>query len=185
MTYGGGPGGRIPPDNRPTQAKGIGKNSKRHDLERRTTPYLHGSDLQQGDVQALEQGQRVAPKQTQQPAGPAPAQQAAPAQATTAPAQIPDAIDFISQIAGGQTLGVPQAAAPVNPNIDAWLEFASHMANGPGASGLLAGAYINQMRQARRFPQNAGSVFIDLNDVDASLEAALNEEEALRAGPRS
>src|SRR5690606_16933027 len=63
-------GGRIPPDGRPTQAPGVGKNSKRHDLERRNVPFLHGSDLQVGDVQAMEQGQRIAPKQTQAPAAP-------------------------------------------------------------------------------------------------------------------
>lgn len=179
-------GGRLAPDNRPASAPGIGKNSKRHDLERRTTPFLHDSDLQMGDVQALSDGQRVAPKQTQRPAGPAPSQGGGTRTATsTGPADIPDAIDFISGIAGGQTLGVPGAAAPANPNIDAWLDFAKVLVNGPGSSGLLAGAFINQLRQARQFPQNASSRYVDLNDVDAALAAALDEEEAFDAGSGS
>jgi hypothetical protein len=64
-----------------------------------------------------------------------------------------------------------------------WVRFAGHLANGPGSSGLLAGAYINQMRQLRRSPQTATSVFINLRDVDDALEAAMDEEDATR--PRS
>jgi hypothetical protein len=177
------PGGRIPPDNRPTQAAGVGKNSKRHDLERRTTPYLHDSDLQQGDVQAMEDGQRIAPKQTQQPAAPASsgrgsgATQASDASATG----IPDAIDFISQMAAGGGVNPPQAGAAPSANLDMWVRFARHLVNGPGSSGLLAGAYINQVRQLRTTPQAASSVFINLRDVDDALSAALDEEENARS----
>jgi hypothetical protein len=184
MTY-QGPGGRIPPDNRPVQAKGVGRNSKRHDLERRTTPFLHGSDLQVGDVQAMEQGQRIAPKKTQQPARPAPAGGGGQPTATTSPATIPDAIDFISGIAGGGSLTPPPAGATPSYNLEKWLRYATHLVNGPGSSGLLAGAYINQMRQLRRSPQNSGVEIVNLQDVDAALAAALNEEEAIdgsRAG---
>jgi hypothetical protein len=180
-------GGRIPPDNRPTSAPGVGKNSKRSDLERRTTPYLHDSDLQQGDVQALEDGQRVTPKQTQQPAqaqattgGGRPQMQA-----TTSIEGIPDAIDFISQMAAGGGVNVPTANAAPSANLDMWVRFAQHLVNGPGSSGNLAGAYINQIRQLRRTPHTADSVFINLRDVDDALEAALDEEEANATRPRS
>jgi hypothetical protein len=180
-----GPGGRIPPDNRPAQAAGVGKNSKRHDLERRTTPYLHDSDLQQGDVQALENGQRVAPKQTQQPAGPAPATGSGNTRSatSTSPTDIPDAIDFLGGLTAGSGVNPPPAGAAPSANLDAWVRFAAHLVNSPGSSGLLAGAYINQMRQFRRSPQNASSVVINLRDVDDALDVALTEEENAR--PRS
>jgi hypothetical protein len=182
-----GPGGRIPPDNRPVQAAGVGKNSKRHDLERRTTPYLHDSDLQQGDVQALENGQRVAPKQTQQPAGPAPATGSGNTRSatSTSPTDIPDAIDFIGGLTAGSGVNPPPAGAAPSANLDMWVRFAQHLVNGPGASGNLKAAYVNQMRQMRRTPATASSVVINLNDIDAGLEVALDEEEARRAGPRS
>jgi hypothetical protein len=181
-------GGRIAPDNRPAQAKGVGKNSKRHDLERRSTPFLHDSDLQQGDVQALENGQRIAPKQTQRPAGPAPtaSRSTTGSAAGTGPADIPDAIDFISSLpaaAGGLT--PPPAGITPSANLDMWVRYAQYLANGPGASGLLRGAFINQMRQLKVTPQNTQSVIINLNDIDAGLEVALDEEQANRAGPRS
>lgn len=176
-------GGRIPPDGRPTQAPGVGKNSKRHDLERRDTPYLHDSDLQQGDVQAMEDGQRIAPKQNQQPAAPAPAGRGSGTTQTTGTdtADFPDAIDFIAQVAGGGGVSVPPPGGVPSANMEMWLRFAAHLVNGPGSSGNLAGAYINQMRQLRRTPSTASSVFVNLRDVDDALAAALDEEE-LNAG---
>lgn len=172
-------GGRQAPDNRPPEVSGVGKNSKRTDMERRTVPFLHDSDLQQGDVQAMENGQRIAPKQTQRPAAPAPARgSGTPGQTSTGTADIPDAIDFISGIAGGGNgVNPPQGAGVPSANMDMWVRFASHMVNSPGSSGLLAGAYINQIRQLRRTPQIAESVLINLADVDDALEAALNTEE--------
>lgn len=171
-------GGRIPPDNRPASAPGVGKNSKRHDLERRDTPYLHDSDLQQGDVQALSDGQRVAPKQTQRPAA-----AAAPAQGsgntmerTSTAAAVPDAIDFLSQIAGGG-VGAPPAGVIPTERLDMWVRFAARLVNGPGSSGLLAGAYINQLRHLLRSPQAVDSVYIDMNDLDGAVGAMLDEEE--------
>lgn len=184
MTY-ANRGGRIEPDNRTPAAPGVGKNSKRHDLERRSTPYLHDSDLQMGDVQAMENGQRIAPKQTQQPAAPAPSRSSGTTSgASTDATGVPDAIDFIAGLTTGAGVNPPPAGTAPNPNMDMWLRFAGHLVNGPGSSGLLAGAYINQMRQLRRSPQTAESVFIDLRDVDSALEAALDAEEE-NAGPRS
>lgn len=177
MTARQGPGGRIAPDNRPSQAPGVGKNSKRHDLERRSTPYLHDSDLQQGDVQAMSDGQRIAPVKNQQPAAPAPQGGGGAAQVSPGVSdQIPDAIDFISQLAAGGGVNDPGAGMPVNPNVDMWVRFAQHLVNGPGSSGLLAGAYINQLRQLRRSPQVAESVIVNLRDVDDALEAALDAD---------
>ena len=176
MTYGGGPGGRIPPDNRPSQAPGVGKNSKRHDLERRDTPFLHDSDLQQGDVQALSDGQRVAPKQTQRPAAAGPAQGSGNTMERTSPAAIPDAIDFIGGMAGGAGVNPPPAGVIPTERLDMWVRFAERLVNGPGSSGFLAGAYINQIRHLLRSPQAVDSVYIDLNDVDGAIEAMLEED---------
>jgi len=174
------PGGRIPPDNRGPQAKGVGQNSKRHDMERRDTPYLHDSDLQQGDVQAMENGQRITPKQTQGPAAPSTGGQGGGA--TSVPTDngatsIPDAIDFISGMAKGGGVTPPPAGVAPSANLDMWVRFAQHLVNGPGSSGLMAGAYINQIRQMRRTPQVAESVFINLADIDDALEAALDADE--------
>jgi hypothetical protein len=146
---------------------------------------LHDSDLQQGDVQALEDGQRVAPKQTQQPAANTSQNQpTSQNREVSGSAEVPDAIDFISQMAAGGGVNVPTANAAPSANLDMWVRFAQHLVNGPGSSGNLAGAYINQIRQLRRTPHTADSVFINLRDVDDALEAALDEEE-LNAGPRS
>lgn len=172
-------GGRIAPDNRPAQAAGVGKNSKRHDLERRTTPFLHDSDLQQGDVQAMEQGQRIAPKQTQRPAAPAPTTGSGKATevAGTSTTDIPDPIDFISSLTAGSGVSAPAAGTIPTQRLDMWVRYAEKLVNGPGSSGLLAGAYINQIRQLLRSPQAVDSVYIDLNDGDAAIETMLDEDE--------
>lgn len=181
-------GGRVAPDNRGPSVSGVGKNSKRTDMERRSVPFLHDSDLQQGDIQAMEQGQRIAPKQTQRPAAPAPAQGSGTQteRTGTGAVDVPDAIDFLSGIAGGGAgVNPPRGGgAPPSANMDMWVRFASQLVNSPGSSGMLAGAYINQLRQLRRTPQIAESVLINLADVDDALEAALNTEQE-NARPRS
>ena len=175
-------GGRIPPDGRPVQAPGVGKNSKRHDLERRNVPFLHGSDLQVGDVQAMEQGQRIAPKQTQAPAAP-PSRGGGSGQQTTttggAAMAPPDPIEFLAGRIGGQPLQAPPRRADIkNSKAMAWLPLVRQMAAGPGSSGVLASALINQMRALSRMPVRDVTV-IDMQDVDAALEAmnaALDQE---------
>lgn len=172
-----GPGGRIPPDNRGPQAKGVGKNAKRHDLERRSTPYLHDSDLQQGDVEAMKEGQRVAPVQTQQPAAAAPASGAGGGGATTSTtgtgATVPDPIDFFAGRANG-SVGVPtDRPAGTAAKAATWLPILRMLAAGPGSSGLLGSALINQARQLNRLPRRDATV-IDMQDVDAGLAAMLD-----------
>lgn len=170
-------GGRIAPDNRPTQAPGVGKNSKRHDLERRNVPFLHDSDLQQGDVQAMEQGQRVSPKQTQRPAAPEP--RGGGSQMTTsgpsAAMTPPDPIEFLAGRMGGP-MEVPTRRAEIaNAKAMTWLPLARQLASGPGASGVLASALINQMRGLSRMPVRETTT-IDMSDVDAALEAMNGQE---------
>ena len=89
---------------------------------------------------------------------------------------MPDAIDFLSQIAGGG-VGAPPAGVIPTERLDMWVRFAARLVNGPGSSGLLAGAYINQLRHLLRSPQAVDSVFIDMNDLDGAVGAMLDEEE--------
>ncbi len=167
-------GGKIPPDNRGPQAKGIGKNSKRHDLERQNTPPLHGSDLQQGDIQALEQGRRVAPVKTQQPAAPQKQSSSRSSPAKEGAGLVtPDAIEFL----GGRSQGMKALEGMVTPseNYTSWLPFVRQMVIGPGSSGLMAGAYINQFRQIMGGASVTKSTVINLENMDDALEAGLEE----------
>lgn len=171
-------GGRIAPTNQPAQAPGVGKNSKRHDLERRDVPFLHGSDLQQGDVQALEQGQRVAPVQTQRPATsgsgatpPAPQQNGSTGGRGM---QVPDAVQFAKDKFGGSDIGVPSGNPESKVDISRWLPLVKRMANTPGASGNLRTAFINQYANLARRPYVPEVSLFDMNEMDASVEAMLN-----------
>lgn len=170
-------GGRIAPDGRPPQAKGIGKNSKRHDLERAKTPGLHGSDLQQGDVQAMEDGQRIAPAQSQ---GAATA--VAPPQSGGAPRaqrggggmEIPDAIDFLGDQAqnGSEFQPVPSQRTLDSSRALTWMPLLRQLVNGPNASSALVNAFINQARAM----QMAGSVpatIVDMTAADDGIEAMI------------
>jgi hypothetical protein len=126
----------------------------------------------------MEQGQRVAPVTTQPPAAPQPAQQQQTQPQGTTPAQVPDPIDFIGQMAGKGGVNPPSQAAPPSANLDMWVRFARRLVNGPGSSGLLAGAYINQMRQLMQNPQNISVNIIDFRDTDQAIESALDNQGA-------
>lgn len=165
-------GGRIAPDGRPPQAKGVGKNAKRHDLERQKTPGLHGSDLQQGDVQAMEQGQRIAPAQKQE-RGQAPRTseggQTAPVASSTAGVELPDAIEFLGGRQGTE-FNVPQTGRRLdNSKATTWLPILQRMAAGPGSSGALARAVIAQSRDLRQAGASP-AIIINTNGVDDAIE---------------
>lgn len=169
-------GGRIPPDNRALSAPGIGENADRHDLERRNVPFLAGSDLQQGDIQALEQGQRIAPVQTQQPAIPArPTDgQVAQAPVTEEDIEVPDPIEFLAG-ENGQGFTLPQEQREIdNARAMTWLPLLRRLAAGPGASGLLVATLIEQGRRMQQLGNQAATV-IDLQAVDDGIEAMLDE----------
>lgn len=176
-------GGRMPTQEygRPPQAKGVGADAKRHDLERPKTPGLHGSDLQMGDVQALEQGQRIAPPATQQPAGQGPAQPASqtpPAQqrVATAPMEVPDAIDFLAEQNGPEfNLSSPQRQLDSSAAMT-WLPILRQLASGPGASAALVNAFINQARlmaQAGSQPATIVDNFATDEGIEAMLDAGI------------
>ena len=179
MPKGENSGGRIPPDNRPTQAPGVGKNAKRHDLERRSTPFLHGSDLQQGDVQAMEQGQRIAPLRTQQPAAGAPAQggQAQQGAPQGGQMQTPDPIQFIAQ--QQQARGLPQEQGQTSlpqrrVDVSGWTPIAARIANSPSASGSLRQAFLHQFSALSRRPYVPDVYVIDMNALDGAAEDMLH-----------
>ena len=176
MARHGGAGGRIAPDGRPPQAKGVGKNAKRHDLERPATPGLAGSDLQQGDVQALESGQRIAPIK-QNPRGQAPPVKGGSTSATPSrgtPPGAPDAIEFLGAQQGNEFNIPSPVGAVINERALSWMPIIRSLVVGPGSSGLLASAFINQARQLRK-SNSSPSVTIDLDSIDDGLEAMLNE----------
>lgn len=167
-------GGRLPPDNRGAQAKGVGKNAKRHDLERPATPGLHGSSLQKGDVQAMEQGQRIAPIQEQERGrSQQPSRASRNGQTSSQGVKVPDAIEFFGQRSSG-----PPAVPSAQPNVtsgklEKWGAILEQVVASPGASGGLAEAYVNQLRNLRKNAVNRPATSVNLNDVDDGLEAML------------
>lgn len=167
-----GPGGRIPPDGRPAQAPGVGKTAKRHDLEMPATPGLHGSDLQQGDVQALEQGQRIAPraKKTQAPAAPKAARRQPTG--TAGPMEVPDPIQFASQRIGGN-VPQPQPFSGVQFDAQKWRPLLQSIAKNPNASGPLTTTIAAQLTNFSRQPSTAGVTVIDQNAAEEALRRAL------------
>lgn len=176
MPKGQNSGGRIPPDNRPTQAPGVGKNAKRHDLERQATPGLQNSDLQYGDVKAMEQGQRVAPIRTQQSAAAAPVSgqggggNPPPA---AAPMQRPDPINFI---ASRQKMQVPQPLQMPQRRVDvaSWTPLVAQIANTPSASGALRQAFINQYAALSRRPYVPDVYIVDMQALDQATTGYLD-----------
>lgn len=171
------PGGRIAPDGRPPQAKGVGKKAKRHDLERPKTPGLHGSDLQQGDVQAMEDGQRIAPASTQQPAAPTPqgglANAKSSGQMPQAPMQVPDAIDFLAG-KNGNDFNMPNLQRQTDSSRAlTWLPVLRQLASGPGTSSALVNAFINQARALNQAGSQPATI-VDMRAADDGIEAMLD-----------
>lgn len=171
------PGGRIAPDGRTPQTPGVGKKAKRHDLERQPTPGLHDSDLQSGDVQALEQGLRVAPRTTQPPARPD-ARRVAPqgGAPTGQQGQVPDPMEFLGGKLGGtfQKVGVPRRNPRKPIDVEAWMPLIQTLATSPGGSGILGQAFITQMGNLARKAQTYETPLIDMQDADDDLDAFLN-----------
>lgn len=171
-------GGRIPPDNRPAQAPGVGKQAKRHDLERQAVPNVSGSsDLQYGDRQMLEQavGQAGQGKQVQPRSNPAARGQARP-QRQPGTMQAPDPIEFMGSRFKGQNFGPPQGVAMTTMDISPWTPLMKEIANRPNAGGTLQQAFIRQMGNLMRRPLQPDLTMIDLNDLDAAVGVFLDED---------
>lgn len=162
-------GGVIPPDGRPPQAKGVGKDAKRHDLEAPATPGLHGSDLQYGDVSELEQGQAVAPIAKQMNASgrttPVSPQGGGGPRSILGGSglQPPNPVEFAAQRFGG-TLEQPMSGR--RPSTAGWSQL-YHRLQGGRMSGALRAAMIEQMSKALASPQIPDLVEVDLFEADA------------------
>lgn len=125
----------------------------------------------------MEQGQRIAPVKTQQPAqpGPAPSGGSTASASGTGPGMaVPDPISFIAQRAGG-SLTPPESGVQIdNSKALTWLPLARQLAAGPGASPMLASAFINQARNLRNRKMTSAAI-IDLDGVDDAIEAMASE----------
>ncbi len=160
--------GHVAPDGRPAQAKGIGKTAKRHDLEQPKTPGLAGSDLQQGDVQKLEQGQKVAPIPNQKP-------QAKAAPGSNAQGQsgveVPDAIDFLGKRFGGGNAGNNPGTESID--LTAWMPLLRRIARNPGKSGPLATALVQALSNFSQTPAAGRVRVMDENAITQSIRASV------------
>ena len=119
-------------------------------------------------MQELEEVQRITQKQVQPPANKVPQRtQGRSASQSRAPIGIPDAIDFL----GGRSKGLEVLPGEISQGTGAtaWLPFVRQMIIGPGSSGLLAGAYINQFRQIIGSTSATTPNVIDLADLDDAL----------------
>ena len=164
------PGGKVAPDGRPAQAPGVGAQSKRHDLEMPGTPGLHGSDLQQGDVQMLEQGQRVAPrpKRTQPPAAPK-GRQGSQERSSQSPGNmaVPDPLEMAGNRYGGNA---PMAGSQMRQvDASAWRPLVEMMAYSPNSGGTLAASLADSLSQFVRRPIVSEVSFVDVDGADRIL----------------
>lgn len=173
-----GPGGRIPPDGRPANAPGIGKTSRRHDLEAQPTPGLSGSDLQYGDVQRLEQAQQIAPRRTQDPArpgggpknpGPRPA-----GGGPGAPFQAPDPVQFAKDKLSNTLTGDHAASGAEFVDVGPWIPLLRAMANAPRSSGALRNVMVETLSSLVQSPVMSHSLVIDMDALDDGLEEFAN-----------
>jgi len=150
----------MPTHNSRTQAAGIGKDSKRHDLD--GTPGLSG-DLQYGDVQKLEQGQ----KSVKNTVGGAQATAAASA-APSGNMSIPNPIDFAKQKVGGSLDGAGQEIIDT-PDFKRWLPFLQRIASSPTSSGILQRAYVDRLSREMSRPLGGSAAVIRQRDFDQRL----------------
>ena len=165
-------GGRIAPDGRPPQTPGVGKNAKRHDLEAPATPGLHGSDLQQGDVSMLEQGQRVAPRPKRtQPAAAAQPRPRGGQQAQGGQMQVPDAIQFASQRIGGNVVS-PGSSGMRTVDTKAWMPLVEMMATPPNSGGSITSSLFSALQTFNRAPVVSQLSFVDLDEMDRTIGSA-------------
>ena len=149
--------------NSPIQAKGVGKNSKRHDLD--GTPGLD-SDLQQGEVSQMEAGQQaVQNTQGQQAAG-----TPLPAQAASAPVEAPDPMQFAAGKIGGN-LTVPERDLS-SINTAQWLPLIEKLAQSGSASPGLRRAYVDMLARLRQEPFSGSTAVVNKDALDEAVNNA-------------
>ena len=151
------------PHNSRIQAPGVGKDSKRHDLD--GTPGLD-SDLQQGEVSQLEAGQKA----VQNTQGQAPAGQPLPQQAADAPVAAPDPIDFAAGKVGGGLTVPDQELSRLNTA--QWLPMLEQMARSNEASSALRMAYVNMLSRLQNEPFSGSTALVDKRELDRQVNDA-------------
>jgi len=168
-------GGVVQPDGRTPRAKGVGKNAKRHDLERPATPGLSNSDLQSGDVQMLEQGQKVAPR-----AGSKKVNGAGPVKSSNGPRRqgaqrgsgqfsmaVPDPVEMAGDRMGGNPAASGGSGVVYDPT--PWLPMVRTLAGAPNSGGPIAASLVRLLSQYRQKPQGSVTNVIDFNELDDVL----------------
>ncbi len=147
------------------RSKGVGKDSKRHDLD--GTPGLSkGSSLQYGDVSQLQAGQKaVQNTQGGQAAGGGGG--AAPA----GPVGIPDPVQFAGEKVGGETGQLPSAGLQ-NYDVSEFLPLLTRLATG-NSSSLLKEAYMKMVANLAQRPWSGSqTTVINRRELDRGVEQA-------------
>lgn len=174
-------GGKIRPDGRTPAAPGVGKSSRRHDLESTATPGLSNSSLQQGDVSELEQGQAIAPRagaknvQGQAKGGQKQGKGQSSRTPSTTGLEVPNPIDFANQRLGG-TLGQGAQGQPQFIDVKGWLPILNRLISNPTSGGTLAQAYIQQLNQLIRRPFSPRITAIDMSELDQAVEQGFSDD---------
>ena len=158
-------------ENSPIQAKGVGKNSKRHDLD--GTPGLD-SDLQQGEVQEMERGQQVV-QNTQGTARPQ--VQGAETPRAALPAQemaVPDAVTFAGQKVGGDLSNAGQGPIQERQSFSNWLPLLRRLAVSPTSSGILQRSFVERLSVEMQRPTGGKAALLTQRSMDERLEEFLD-----------
>jgi len=146
--------------NSPIQSKGVGKDSKRHDLD--GTPGLD-SDLQQGEVSLLEGGQKAVQNTQGQPVQGQPLPQQAPSPAV----QAPDPIQFAAGKVGGNLTVPDRELSQINSA--QWLPLLEKLARSNSASPVLRKAYVDMLSRLQAEPFSGSTGLVDKRALDAAV----------------
>lgn len=154
--------------NSPIQAKGVGKDSKRHDLD--GTPGLSaGSSVQYGEGQELEQGQQA----VQNTQGAQQVSQQAPP-STPSPSDpnliAPDPVSMAAGKIGGSLDGAGQGPLEERVSFTNWLPLLRRLSVSPTSSGLLQRAFQERINKEMARPTGTKAALIRQRDFDKRLE---------------
>ena len=150
------------------QAKGVGKDSKRHDLD--GTPGLSpGSSLISGQVQEFEAGQKAV-QNTQRAQSPRAAQVTPPSPPAGDQFSAPDPVTFAAQKVGGNLAGAGTAKLEEKLDWSNWLPILRRLATSPTSSGLLQRAFVERMTHEMNKATGTRVALIRQRDFDARLE---------------
>lgn len=154
--------------NSPIQAKGVGKDSKRHDLD--GTPGLsEGSSLNQGEVQQMEAGQQVVQntQRAQQVTQDAPPSAPQPSDPNLI---APDPVEMAGQKIGGSLAEAGTGPLEERLSFTNWLPLLRRLSVSPTSSGLLQRAFQERINKEMARPTGTKAALIRQRDFDSRLE---------------